>query len=312
MTEHEGVFPLWKSAGMTSHDCVSKARKLFRMKRIGHTGTLDPDVSGVLPLCLGRATRIVEYLQELPKTYEAEMTIGYATDTEDASGSVVETAERVDLQEADIRAAAEAFVGEIEQTPPMYSAVKSGGRRLYELAREGLEVERKPRIVTIYELVVREIRKEGPFWKMRFTATCSKGTYIRTLCVDIGRSLGYPAVMSALERTASGPFRKEMCVTFEEAERLLASGELDRRIVPIGDALSFLPRGFLSENAVVPALQGRKIFESAVRLEEPKEGAAVLTTGADGLVRLYGGSRMIGLYRKDSAEGRYVPVKLFT
>jgi len=311
MTEMEGVFPLWKAAGMTSHDCVSKARKLFRMKRIGHTGTLDPDVSGVLPLCLGRATRIVEYLQDLPKTYEAEMTIGFATDTGDLSGQVTERSESVDLDEIKIRDAAAKFVGDVEQTPPMYSAVKLGGKRLYELAREGVEVERKSRTVTIYRLDVHEARKDGAHWKVRFTAECSKGTYIRALCVDIGRALGYPAVMSGLVRTASGPFRKAMCVTFEEAERLLSEGRLSEKIVPIGDALSFLPRGVLSDNAVAPALQGRKIFASAVRLEAAEQSPAAPKNGGHGLVRLYGGGRLIGLYRKDVSEDRYIPVKLF-
>ena len=314
MTEYEGVFPLWKTAGMTSHDCVARARKLFGMKRIGHTGTLDPDVSGVLPLCLGRATRIVEFLQELPKTYEAELTIGYATDTGDASGRVIETAERVTLDEADIRAAAAAFTGDIEQTPPMVSAVKAGGKRLYEWAREGVEIERRPRMVTIYRLDVHEAFPDGPYWKVRFTAECSKGTYIRALCADIGRRLGYPAVMTALVRTASGPFRRESCVDFAEAERLKASGRLAERIVPIGDALSFLPRGDLSERALAPALSGRKIYAAAVRLAPSGDGEprpASASAAAQGLIRLYGGGRLVGLYRKDAAEDRYIPVKLF-
>ncbi|WP_309122981.1 tRNA pseudouridine(55) synthase TruB [Paenibacillus sp.] len=305
MTEWEGVFPLWKDVGMTSHDCVSKARKLFRMKRIGHTGTLDPEVSGVLPLCLGRATRIVEYLQELPKTYEAEMTIGYATDTEDATGAVVERVEAVDLTEADIRAAAGRFVGEIEQTPPMYSAVKVDGKRLYELARAGLEVERKSRVVTIHSIDVTEIRRDGPFYKVAMTVVCSKGTYIRTLCADLGRSLGYPAVMSALVRTGSGPIRREQCLTLAEAARLAGEERLGEALLPIGEALSFLPRGDVSEAAVVPALQGRKLYAKAVRsASEPADDLAVY--------RLYGGERLIGLYRKDADEDMFVPLKLFT
>jgi len=309
MTEWEGVFPLWKDAGMTSHDCVSKARRLFRMKRIGHTGTLDPEVSGVLPLCLGRATRIVEYLQERPKTYEAEMTIGYATDTEDATGTVVERADAVDLSEADIRAAAARFVGDIEQTPPMYSAVKVEGKRLYELARAGVAVERKPRTVTIYAIDVGEIRREGPYYKVEMTVTCSKGTYIRTLCTDIGRSLGYPAVMSALVRTASGPIRREQCITFADAARLAEEGRLESTLLPIGDALSFLPKGVVSDAAVVPALQGRKLYANAVRLDAEAGASAV---SSETVYRLYGGERLLGLYRMDADEALFVPLKLFT
>ncbi|HZG57325.1 tRNA pseudouridine(55) synthase TruB [Paenibacillus sp.] len=306
MTEWEGVFPLWKDAGMTSHDCVAKARKLFRMKRIGHTGTLDPDVSGVLPLCLGRATRIVEYVQELPKTYEAEMTIGYATDTEDASGAVVERVDAVEATEEQIRAAAGAFVGDIEQTPPMYSAVKVEGKRLYELARAGIEVSRKSRQVTIHAIEVTDIRRDGPYPKVRMTVTCSKGTYIRTLCADLGRALGYPAVMSALVRTASGPIRQESCVTFAEAERLMAEGKLASKLLSIGEALAFLPSGTVSEAAVLPALQGRKLYEKAVRLDDGVD------LRDDALVRLYGGERLIGLYSKDAAAECFVPRKLFT
>lgn len=306
MTEWEGVFPLWKDAGMTSHDCVSKARRLFRMKRIGHTGTLDPDVSGVLPLCLGRATRIVEYLQELPKTYEAEMTIGYATDTEDAQGEVTERTVDVRLDEARIREAIGAFVGEIDQTPPMYSAVKVEGKRLYELAREGVTIERKSRRVTIYAINITEIRLEPPYPIVRMTVTCSKGTYIRTLCVDIGRALGYPAVMSGLVRTGSGPIRREQCLTFAEAEALVGNGELEGRIVPTGEALSFLPRGDVSEAAVLPATQGKKLYAAAVRLasgEPPAPGA---------IYRLYGKDRFLGIYRAADEADAFVPVKLFT
>lgn len=325
MTEWEGVFPLWKEAGMTSHDCVSRARKLFRMKRIGHTGTLDPDVSGVLPLCLGRATRIVEYLQELPKTYEAEMTIGYATDTEDASGVVIASAEQVDASEERIRETAARFLGAIEQTPPMYSAVKVEGKRLYELARAGQEVERQSRSVTIYRLDITDIRRDGNYIRVSMTVTCSKGTYIRTLCTDIGRALGYPAVMSALVRTASGPFRKESCVTFEEAGQLADEGILADKLVPIGEALSFLPKGIVSDAAVVPARQGRKLFFKAVRFDpvdtdaedaclpaRTQDDAPAVARSESGLVRLYGEDRWIGIYRRDESEECYIPVKLFT
>jgi tRNA pseudouridine55 synthase len=313
MTEWEGVFPLWKDAGMTSHDCVSKARKLFRMKRIGHTGTLDPDVSGVLPLCLGRATRIVEYVQELPKTYEAEMTIGFATDTEDVGGSVIDKVDNVTVTEQQVRDKIRSFVGDIEQTPPMYSAVKIEGKRLYELAREGLTVERKARQVTIYRIDVTDMMLEAPYPVVRMTVTCSKGTYIRTLCVDIGKALGFPAVMSSLVRTGSGPIRREQCVTFAEAEQLAAAGELEKRLIPIGDAIAHLPRGAVSDTAVIPALQGRKLFAKAVRLDDKVEPSA------DTVYRLYGhdasmenGERFLGIYRTDPAGETYVPVKLFT
>jgi len=310
MTEWEGVFPLWKEAGMTSHDCVSKARRLFQMKRVGHTGTLDPDVSGVLPLCLGRATRIVEYLQELPKIYEAEMTIGYATDTEDASGAVTEQAEAVHVSEERIREAVASCVGEIEQTPPMYSAVKIDGRRLYDLAREGITVERNSRKITIHRIDIQEIHLDRKYPTVRMTVVCSKGTYIRTLCTDIGRALGYPAVMSALIRTGSGPIRREQCVTFGAAEELKAEGKLGDKVLSISEALSFMPRGEVSPDAVRVAEQGRKLYARAVRVDSAD---GTIPERDDALCRLYGGEdRLLGIYRFDSSVELYVPVKLFT
>lgn len=306
MKEWEGVFPLWKDAGMTSHDCVSKARRLFRMKRIGHTGTLDPEVPGVLPLCLGRATRIVEYIQELPKTYEAEMTLGFCTDTEDASGTIVERVEQVDVAEDDIREAVKGFIGSIEQIPPMYSAVKVEGKRLYELARSGITVERKPRLITIHSIEITDIQLAQPHPVIRMTVVCSKGTYIRTLCADIGKKLGVPAVMTGLVRTGSGPIRKEQCVTFAEAEQLAAEDRLEQRIIPVAEALSFMPKGSVSEAAHLPALQGRKLYAGAVQTD----GDAALTD--EQLYRLFHQDQFIGIYRLDDVACLFVPVKLFT
>lgn len=293
---------------MTSHDCVAKARRLFQMKRIGHTGTLDPDVSGVLPLCLGRATRIVEYLQELPKTYEAEMTLGFATDTEDAGGEVIESVDTVHVTERQVREAVRAFIGEIEQKPPMYSAVRHQGKRLYELAREGITVERKARKVTIYDIEIIEMDLERPHPIVRMKVQCSKGTYIRTLCVDIGRALGVPAVMSALARTASGPVKREDCITFAEAEQLMAEGKLRERLISIGDALSFMPEGRVAESAVRHAKQGQKLDAAVVTIADTGEDRS---RPAGRLYRLYGGGGLLGVYRFDDKLKKYVPVKLF-
>lgn len=306
MTEWEGVFPLWKEAGMTSHDCVSKARRLFHMKRIGHTGTLDPDVSGVLPLCLGRATRIVEYLQELPKTYEAEMTLGYSTDTEDASGKVIERTDEVHVTEIEVREAVNAFIGEIEQIPPMYSAVRWNGKRLYELAREGVTVERKARKATIYQMEIISMELDRPHPIIQMRVTCSKGTYIRTLCADIGRSLGVPAVMSGLVRTGSGPVTQEDCITFAEAERLLSEGKLGERLISISDALSFLPAGHVAEHAVRYATKGQKLDAASVHLAD-----AGANKTESRLYRLHGGGGLLGVYRFDDRLKKFVPVKLF-
>ena len=204
----EGILPVWKPAGFTSHDVVAKVRGILSIKRIGHTGTLDPQVTGVLPLCIGRATRMVEYIQELPKEYEAVLRIGLSTDTEDMTGTVLEEVSHVSLEEDQVREVLESFIGEIEQIPPMFSAVKIDGKRLYELAREGKEVERKSRKATIFELEILELNLDQKHPEIRFRAMCSKGTYIRTLCVDIGKALGYPAVMVSLIRTSTGNIRR--------------------------------------------------------------------------------------------------------
>ncbi|BAD75551.1 tRNA pseudouridine 5S synthase [Geobacillus kaustophilus HTA426] len=241
----DGVLLLNKPKGMTSHDCVAKVRRLLGVKKAGHTGTLDPNVSGVLPICLGKATRIAEFLTGTTKTYEGKVTLGAATTTEDADGDII-AARPVDrpIARAEIEAVFDSLTGEIEQTPPMYSAVKVGGKKLYEYARAGIEVERPTRRVTIYELELLDEREQffGETVSFRFRVTCSKGTYVRTLAVMIGERLGYPAHMSDLIRTASGPFRLEDCVTFEDVERRAADGTADALLIPIERALFHLPK----------------------------------------------------------------------
>src|SRR3954470_17482435 len=199
----EGIIPLYKPKGMTSHDCVFKLRKILKMKRIGHTGTLDPDVTGVLPICVGKATKVAEYITDAGKAYEGEVTIGYSTSTEDASGEVIER-RKVDrtILSSEIMQIFQKLTGTITQTPPMYSAVKVNGKRLYEYARQGIEIERPSRMVTIYsmELLDDRIQFSGEDISFRFRVSCSKGTYIRTLAVMIGEALGYPAHMSDLCR----------------------------------------------------------------------------------------------------------------
>lgn len=204
MNGYEGVLPVYKPAGFTSHDVVAKMRGILKMKRIGHTGTLDPQVTGVLPLCLGRATRVVEYLQELPKEYEATLRLGIATDTEDITGEITDQVDQVEVSSEDVKQVLEQFVGKISQVPPMYSAVKVDGKRLYELARQGKTVERKSREVTIHELELTGLTIKEGYPEISFRVLCSKGTYIRTLCVDIGKTLGYPSTMVELTNDVGG------------------------------------------------------------------------------------------------------------
>ncbi|HDR8181488.1 TPA: tRNA pseudouridine(55) synthase TruB [Bacillus thuringiensis] len=246
----EGVVLLHKPKGMTSHDCVFKLRKILREKRIGHTGTLDPDVTGVLPICVGRATKIAQFLTSETKTYEGEVTLGFSTTTEDASGEVVETknVDRV-ITRKEVEGALAALTGTIEQMPPMFSAVKVNGKKLYEYARAGQEVERPVRTITIHEFVLLDDREvfEGENISFRFRVTCSKGTYVRTLAVMIGEKLGFPSHMSHLVRTASGEFLLEDCISFEEIEENVQNGTVESIFISIDEALSKFPKMVVDE-----------------------------------------------------------------
>lgn len=255
----EGILPLYKPKGLTSHDCIFKLRKILRMKRIGHTGTLDPEVDGVLPICVGRATKVAEYITNAGKTYEGEVTIGFSTTTEDATGEVV-TEKRVNkiVTREEILQVLASLTGEITQTPPMYSAVKVNGRRLYEYARQGIEIERPTRIVTIYSIDLLDDRDffKGETISFRFRVACSKGTYIRTLAVMIGEELGFPAHMSALTRVKSASFTLEDCLTIENIEELVADGTIGDALRPIETALNYLPKYEISDKLVEKVRNG--------------------------------------------------------
>lgn len=239
-----GILPLWKERGMTSHDCVFKLRKILRTKKVGHTGTLDPGVEGVLPICIGQATRIAEYLTDAGKTYEAIISIGRTTTTEDAEGETVEQDTNIkQFTRGQLLEVLASLTGVIEQTPPMFSAVKVNGKRLYEYARKGETVERPTRQVTIYALeLLDEIELyEGQEITFPVRIACSKGTYIRTLAVQIGEALGYPAHMQELVRTASGTFTQENCFTLGQVAELMEAEQIDRCILPVEYALTDFP-----------------------------------------------------------------------
>lgn len=291
-----------KPAGWTSHDVVAKMRRILGMKRIGHTGTLDPEVTGVLPLCLGQATRMVEYMQELPKEYVAELRIGYATDTEDTSGNVTESVPEVSLSDNDILEALQSFVGEIEQMPPMFSAVKHQGKRLYELARSGITVERKPRRAQIFGIWPIRIDTALSYPEAEFRVSCSKGTYIRTLCGDIGKKLGYPAVMSKLVRTKTGNLSLDQCVSIETVQMLQEQGEISSVMLPPDQAVSHFPAVHVPQDYAVKAWAGQSI-PAAVSDDVIPDGTS--------LIRLYSADRkFIGIFEK-SGEDRITAVKVF-
>lgn len=233
----DGFLVLNKPLGKTSSDCVVFVRKrLPRGTAIGHGGTLDPMASGVLPVCVGAATRLFDYIIDKQKTYVAELQLGVVTDTQDATGAVVET-RSVNVTEADVRAALPRFIGEIWQRPPMYSAIKRGGKRLYELARRGESVEVAPRACRVDDVRLTASLGDGRY---RLEVDCGKGVYIRTLCHDIGAYLGCGGHMATLERTRAGVFTLENALTLEEVDALGAEG-LEARLLPMDAAISHLP-----------------------------------------------------------------------
>ncbi|MBB6672867.1 tRNA pseudouridine(55) synthase TruB [Cohnella nanjingensis] len=298
----EGVLAVWKPAGWTSHDVVAKARRIIGVKRIGHTGTLDPAVTGVLPICVGRATRMVEYLQEMPKTYEATLRFGIATDTEDLTGRTIEERDASHLDESAIRAAVLSFVGDIEQVPPMVSSVKVDGKRLYELAREGVTIERKARPVTIHDIRIAHIDVQSPQPEVRFAVRCSKGTYIRTLCVDIGRKLGVPAAMAELRRIESAGLGPDDSLTLEALAELAQQGALADKFLPADTLLGFMPRTVGSGDAPLHALQGKPIRFADLQPRPDRVG----------LWRLYReDGAFLGLFDAELERGVLRAVKVF-
>ncbi|WP_438491958.1 tRNA pseudouridine(55) synthase TruB [Paenibacillus sp. IHBB 3054] len=301
MSELTGVLAVFKPAGYTSHDVVAKARRILGMKRIGHTGTLDPQVTGVLPLCLGRATRVVEYIQELPKEYVATLRLGMASDTEDLTGTITETVDEVKVTKEEVLAVLNSFKGVISQVPPMYSAVKVEGKRLYELAREGKTVERKSREVEIYEIEMTDMVYSGNYPDITFRVLCSKGTYIRTLCVDIGRALGVPGVMVKLERTMSAGISANHCLTLEQIAEHKEAGTLDEHLIAADEAISHLSRHSVMDEKRKAALQGQRLSTRYVAPEVKQAGH----------FRLYDlQGEFLGIYELDDT-GAIAPVKVF-
>jgi tRNA pseudouridine55 synthase len=254
-----GLLVVDKPVGPTSFDVVARVRRLFRAAKAGHTGTLDPLASGVLAVCLGECVKLQGWLAEGDKAYDATVAFGVATATEDAEGEVVARGDPAGLSEAAIRAALPRFLGEIEQLPPMYSAVRVGGRRLHEAARAGEEVARAPRRVRVdaFELVALEPPAGGVVGAL-FRVRCGKGTYVRTLASDLGRAVGVPAHLAALRRTAAGPFTLEDAVALSEAERL-ARAALQARVLPMEEALRGWPTLRLSAEEARALGHGRTL-----------------------------------------------------
>jgi len=229
-----GVINVYKEKGLTSHDVVARLRKIIHQKKIGHTGTLDPDAIGVLPVCLGRGTKLCDVLTDKDKVYEAVMLLGTTTDTQDITGKVL-TKNTVCVNECQAVEAIESFLGDYNQIPPMYSALKVNGKKLYELARAGIEVERKPRLVTIKSINVNEIDFGDEEKTITFTVECTKGTYIRTLCQDVGDKLGCGACMKSLKRTRVSRFELNDSLTLGQITDLVEKGNFLDYVIPVDD-----------------------------------------------------------------------------
>ncbi|HTX54310.1 MAG TPA: tRNA pseudouridine(55) synthase TruB [Candidatus Baltobacteraceae bacterium] len=258
--EVHGVLNINKPAGMTSHDVVDAVRRILGFRRVGHTGTLDPQATGVLPVCVGRATRIAQFLTQADKEYDMTLRLGITTDTLDAAGKVLSETTDVPVAQSDIEAVLPRFRGTIQQVPPLYSAKKYKGERLYRLARRGETVERPPVAVTIFALTLLECAV--PF--VRLTVTCSKGTYARSLCDDIGRALGCGGHLHALCRVRSGDFRLAGTVTLDELEARCRSGRLGDALLSLGDALAHLPGVRVAPEAAPLVLHGNAITAAMV------------------------------------------------
>ena len=291
-----GILNVRKEKGFTSHDVVAKLRGILRQKKIGHTGTLDPAAEGVLPVCLGSATKLVEFLTDRSKTYRAVLLLGVETDSQDMTGTVLATRE-VRCFEDEVRAAAQSFVGGYDQIPPMYSAKKQGGKKLVDLARQGITVERPACRVDISDICFEEISLP----RAVMTVDCGKGTYIRTLCHDIGVKLGCGGAMEVLLRTRVGSFRLEDAYTLSELEAAMQAGEIEDKIVSIEDCLGLYPARKALPEADAKLRNGNAVGESVVSGETDDEGA---------LVRLYlSDGSFVGLFQKRG--GQYWAEKMF-
>ncbi len=297
-----GIINVYKEAGFTSHDVVAKLRGICKQKKIGHTGTLDPDAVGVLPVCLGNGTKLCDMLTDKSKEYEAVLLLGRVTDTQDVSGEVLEEAE-VSSSEEEVRDAILSFLGGYDQIPPMYSALKVNGKKLYELARAGKEVERQSRPVEILSIEILEMNLP----EIRFRVDCSKGTYIRTLCHDIGQKLGCGGTMKSLKRTRVGSFAAEDALTLAELEKLAHAGTLESIVVPVEEMFADCPKLVLKPAFEKLLENGNSFYPNQVQ-----ENCLAEAERMQEWLRVYGASgRFYGIYAFDKGQKRYQPVKVF-
>ena len=250
-----GILVVDKPAGISSNDVVQQAKRLFGAQKVGHTGSLDPLATGVLPLCFGEATKFSQYLLDADKKYWAQVRLGITTETADADGEVIAQADTSGITESQVTAALETFVGEIEQIPSMYSALKHQGQPLYKLARQGIEVERAPRRISIYSAELLQFSEAS----IELRVHCSKGTYIRSLAEDLGAALGCGGHVSALRRLAAGPYKEGQATTLDELREVGDLREMDALLLPVSSAVSSWPAVRLHEDTAHYVRQGQPV-----------------------------------------------------
>lgn len=291
----DGVLLLDKPKGMSSNYALQKARRLYQAQKAGHTGTLDPMATGLLPVCFGEATKFSSHLLEADKVYRARIKFGQVTDTGDAEGTVIREREIPEIAPAELDAVLDRFRGEIDQVPPMYSALKHQGRPLYELARQGIEIERAVRRVTIYNMALLARHSDG----IEIEVAVSKGTYIRSLAEDIGEALGCGAHLTALRRLKTGPFTGDAMLDFERLEALADQQAREGVLLPVDILLDHLPRLDITAEMARMILRGQQAETTTGSLE------------VDSLARVYQDQQLLGLVRI-AAEGVIAPRRLLS
>lgn len=298
-----GIINVYKEAGFTSFDVVAKLRGITHIRKIGHTGTLDPDATGVLPVCIGSATKLCDMLTDKTKEYEATFRLGLTTDTQDISGKVL-TESEVNITKKELETCIMSFVGKQQQIPPMYSALKVNGQKLYDLARAGKEVERKPRDIEITGIEIVDIRMKDEAeasgddicHEAVIRVGCSKGTYIRTLCHDIGQKLGCGATMTRLIRTKSGQFDIEKALKLSEIEELVKTGNIEEHIIAVDEVFSHCPKINVVDDDEKKVLNG-----NFIKREYCGDRIRVYLSNGD----------FAAIYDYSKENRRYVPFKMF-
>ena len=298
MADFQGIIVIHKEKGFTSHDVVAKLRGILHMKKIGHTGTLDPAAEGVLPVCAGKGTKLCDMLTDHDKTYRAVLLLGTETDTEDTTGAVLETKDTSGLTENEVRDAVCSFIGDYDQIPPMYSALKVDGKKLYELAREGKTVERKARPVKIFDIRIEKM--ELP--EITMTVSCSKGTYIRTLCHDIGMKLSVGGCMKELLRTKVGRFEIADSLTLTDLQKLKEEDRLAEALLPVEEVFKELLEIRSDTEEMDKLLKNGNPFRSRA-VKDVKNGDKFRVYHSDGT--------FIGVFKYDEEKHMYYPEKIF-